>query len=51
MALSVVLPVAVLLIVIAVVAGLVFGGVIQGHEERQGPEAPSTTQSTIVIEP
>jgi FlaG/FlaF family flagellin (archaellin) len=49
--LSVVLPVALLLIVVAVVAGLVFGGVVQGHEERVGPAEPPTTQSTIVIEP
>jgi hypothetical protein len=48
---SVVLPVAILLIVIAVVAGLVFGGVVQGHAERVGPGPSSTTVSTIVIEP
>lgn len=49
--LSVTLPVVVLLIVIAIVSGLVFGGVIQGHEERVGPTQPPTTQSTILIEP
>jgi len=48
---SVGLPVAVLLVVIAIVCGLVFGGVVQGHEERIGPAGPSTTQPTILIEP
>jgi hypothetical protein len=45
------LPVAVLLVVIALVCGLVFGGVVQGHKERVGPAAPPTTQPTILIEP
>jgi hypothetical protein len=48
---TVVLPVAILLTVIAIVVGLVFGGVLQGHSARVGPEAPTSTVSTIVIEP
>jgi len=49
--LSVALPISVLIIAIAVVSGLVFGGVLQGHEERVGPSGSSTTQPTILIEP
>ncbi len=49
--LSVALPIAVLIVAIAVVSGLVFGGVLQGHEERVGPSGSSTTQPTILIEP
>ena len=49
--LSVVLPIAVLIVAIAVISGLVFGGVLHGHEERVGPSGPSTTQPTILIEP
>jgi hypothetical protein len=45
------LPVAVLVVAIAVVSGLVFGGVLQGRDQRVGPHGPSTTQSTILIEP
>jgi hypothetical protein len=45
------LPISVLIIAIAVVSGLVFGGVLQGHEERVGPSGSSTTQPTILIEP
>jgi hypothetical protein len=48
---SVVLPVALLLIVIAILAGLVLGGVVQGHAPRRGPGPSATTESTIVIEP
>jgi hypothetical protein len=48
---SVVLPVALLLIVIAILAGLVLGGVVQGHAPRTGPGPSTTTESTIVIEP
>lgn len=48
---SVFLPVAVLVVAVAAVIGLVFGGVLQGHQERVGPQGTSTTQSTILIEP
>jgi hypothetical protein len=47
---SVVLPVTTLLIVIAVLAGLVFGGVVQGSATRVGPGPTPTTEPTIVIE-
>jgi hypothetical protein len=47
---NVVLPVAFLLIVVAVLAGLVFGGVVQGHATRVAPVETSTTGSTILIE-
>ena len=35
------------LIVIAVLAGLVFGGVVQGHADRVGRAASSTTDSRL----
>jgi hypothetical protein len=46
---NVVLPVAFLLVVVAVLAGLVFGGVVQGHAARVAPAQTSTSGSTIVI--
>ena len=46
-----VLPVVALLVVIAIVSGLVFGGVIQGHQSRTGPSEPATTQPTVIISP
>jgi hypothetical protein len=49
--LSYTVPVAVLVIVVAIVCGLVFGGVIQGHEPRVGPAQAPTTQSTVLIIP
>jgi hypothetical protein len=48
---SLVLPVVMLIIVVAVVSGLVLGGIIQGSEIREGPSAPSTTQPTVLIAP
>jgi hypothetical protein len=48
---SVFLPVGILVVAVAVVSGLVFGGVLQGHGERVGPPGSSTTQPTILIEP
>ena len=48
---NVALPVVLLFIVIGLLAGLVFSGVLQGNAERVGPSGPTTTQSTIVIEP
>ncbi|OFW56515.1 MAG: hypothetical protein A2133_03270 [Actinobacteria bacterium RBG_16_64_13] len=45
------LPLVVLVIVVAVVSGLVFGGVVQGHETREGPAQSSTTQPTVQIAP
>jgi hypothetical protein len=46
-----VLPLVALLLVIGVVSGLVFGGVIQGDESRVGPEQGLVTQSTVLIVP
>lgn len=48
---DVTLPIVVLLAVVAIVSGLLFGGVIQGHETRVGPEQAPTTQSTVLIAP
>jgi len=45
------LPLVVLLVVVAVVSGLVFGGVLQGYESRPAPEQAPTTQSTVLIVP
>ena len=45
------LPLVLLLVVIAIISGLVFGGVIQGHQERNGPGGSSTTQPTVIIQP
>ncbi|NLE11004.1 MAG: hypothetical protein GX630_05815 [Actinobacteria bacterium] len=48
---GIVVPVIVLLVVIAVVAGLVWGGVIHGDEARTGPEQAPTTEPTVLIVP
>ncbi len=45
------LPIAALLIAVALVSGLVFGGVIQGDASRVGPTEEPTTESTILITP
>jgi hypothetical protein len=45
------IPLAVLVVVVAIVSGLVLGGVIQGHQERLRPATPTTTQSTLLIGP
>jgi hypothetical protein len=45
------LPVIVLFAVVAIVSGLVFGGVIQGDEIRTGLGETPTTQPTILIIP
>ena len=45
------LPVIVLLAAVAIVSGLVFGGVIQGDEISTGLEEAPTTQPTILIIP
>lgn len=46
-----VLPILLLLVVVAIAAGLVWGGVIQGDEVRVGPEEGSTTEPTELIVP
>lgn len=48
---GIVVPVIVLLVVIAVVAGLVWGGVINGDEARTCPEQAPTTEPTVLIVP
>jgi hypothetical protein len=50
-AFGLVLPVIVLILVVAVVSGLVFGGVIEGHEVRAPGEGSSTTVPTVQIVP
>jgi hypothetical protein len=45
------LPLITLLVVIGIVSGLVFGGVIQGDETRTGPAQAPTTQATVQITP
>jgi hypothetical protein len=47
----IVIPLALLVVVVAIVSGLVLGGVIQGHQERTGPALPLTTESTVLIVP
>ncbi|MBN1322306.1 MAG: hypothetical protein JXA87_15855 [Thermoleophilia bacterium] len=47
----IVIPLATLLVVVGLVSGLVFGGVLEGHEVREGPEHVPTTQSTVQIAP
>jgi hypothetical protein len=47
----IIIPLVLLVIVVALVSGLVLGGVIQGHQERMGPALPPTTGSTVLIVP
>lgn len=46
-----VIPLVTLLVVVGLVSGLVFGGVIKGDEVREGPEYAPTTHSTVQIAP
>jgi hypothetical protein len=48
---SLVLPVAVLLVAVALLSGLVFGGVMQGRQPRSGPAGATTTEATVLIKP
>ncbi len=48
---QIVIPLALLVIVVAIVSGLVLGGVIHGHQERVGPVPPITTEATLLIVP
>jgi hypothetical protein len=43
------LPVIVLIVIVAVVSGLVFGGVIEGSEVRTGGEAPTTLPTVQIV--
>jgi hypothetical protein len=45
------IPLAVLVVVVAIVSGLVLGGVVKGHQERIRPVTPITTESTLLIVP
>jgi hypothetical protein len=45
------LPLAVLVVFVAIVSGLVLGGVVQGHESRVGPDHAPTTRPTVEIAP
>ncbi|NLO28367.1 MAG: hypothetical protein GX113_09355 [Actinobacteria bacterium] len=47
----IVVPLATLLVVVGLVSGLVFGGVLEGHEIREGPQHVPTTQPTVQIAP
>ena len=38
-------------VVVAIVSGLVFGGVVQGSKTYAGPGDAPTTQPTVLIEP
>lgn len=46
-----ILPVAVLLLVVAVVSSLVITGTLQGRATREGPVPSATTQPTVIILP
>jgi hypothetical protein len=48
---GVILPIMLLLVVVALVSGLVAGGVLQGDAERAGVDSSTTTVPTILIEP
>ena len=50
-AFGLVLPVIVLIVVVAVVSGLVFAGVIKGSEVRAPAGSSSTTTPTVQIAP
>lgn len=45
------IPLVTLLVVVAIVSGLVFAGVVQGHESRVGTEQAPTTRDTVLIVP
>ncbi len=44
-------PLAMLLVIVALVSGLVFGGIVQGDKERPSPGEIPTTLSTVLIIP
>ena len=44
-------PVAVLIVAVAVICALVLGGVLQGHSPRMGPDGAPTTVPTVQINP
>jgi hypothetical protein len=48
---SLLLPALVFIVAVAVVSGLVFGGVIHGDKTYAGPGEAPTTPPTVLIEP
>lgn len=48
---SLLLPVLVWIAAVAIVSGLVFGGVVGGGKTYAGPGVEPTTQPTVLIEP
>jgi hypothetical protein len=48
---SVLLPALAFVVAVAAVSGLVFSGVVQGHQTYPGPGQAPTTQPTVLIEP
>jgi hypothetical protein len=48
---NVLLPIGVFIAAVAIVAGLVLSGVVQGHKTYSQPAGTSTTQATVLIAP
>jgi hypothetical protein len=48
---SLLLPLVVLVVAVAVVSGLVLGGVVRGERTYEDRSGTSTTQPTVLIEP
>jgi hypothetical protein len=48
---SVLVPVLVFVVAVAVVSGLVFGGAVRSHKTYEAPASAPTTQPTVIIEP
>jgi hypothetical protein len=48
---SILLPALVFVVAVAIVSGLVFGGVIRGGKTYGGPGEAPTTQPTVLIAP
>jgi hypothetical protein len=44
-------PIGTLIVAVALVGGLVLGGILEGDAERTGPAEAPTTVPTIIIEP
>ena len=44
-------PIGTLIVAVALVGGLVLGGIVQGQAERTGPVEAPTPLPTIIIEP
>jgi hypothetical protein len=48
---SLALPALTFVVAVAIISGLVFGGVIRGDKTYAGPSGAPTTQPTVMIEP